>query len=302
MPKKKAPVGQPTLGLPDHVRDYFRRAFAAANHFTANLYSENPAMHEEWLDGSFIHRLREWSTPVRLDEGWVVHVGTHYLGGRRHWHNWEIADIGLIVVLREKGLVTRVKVAVLQSKRLYPDEISEIDELGVDDYVEGLARLMPKDDLLEKIIGARTFRLNQGSRYRALSVKDDQWKNIEDYEKNKFPVHYLFYHPVELPWEVCLPLQGGPAYRDVSIGAHVLRAKDLRTSCNQHPIGYTPSYADIHTASHWSIENFVADEVLTCREGTISKPDSQDLFQLFYRRSGPIAAGIALTIDVPPRG
>lgn len=38
----------------------------------------------------------------------------------RHFYGWEIADIGLLLFAKKAGAVVSKKVALLQSKRLYP--------------------------------------------------------------------------------------------------------------------------------------------------------------------------------------
>ena len=52
----------------------------------------------------------------------------------------------------------------------------------------------------------------------------------------------------------------------------------------------------------WALEYFVADLVLKCKEGYVAgvNPMEDDaLFTVFNRRSGPISAAIAITIDAP---
>jgi hypothetical protein len=73
--------------------------------------------------------------PRTLTSGWTVRIATHYLGGGRHYgewngweRRWEVADIGVLVMFREAGKLRRTKVALLQSKRLYPDE-QEFEEV-----------------------------------------------------------------------------------------------------------------------------------------------------------------------------
>jgi hypothetical protein len=43
-------------------------------------------------------------------------------GPLRHWRSWEVADIGVLVMFRRKGKLYKSKSALLQSKRLYPNE------------------------------------------------------------------------------------------------------------------------------------------------------------------------------------
>jgi hypothetical protein len=73
---------------------------------------------------------------------------------------------------------------------------------------------------------------------------------------------------------------------------------------------YRPTLADTHNmlAAHpngpapfgWRLEHFMADLLLSCREGRrFDVTDREALDGLFYRRSGPIAATIAVTVEVP---
>src|ERR1043166_2302634 len=80
-----------------------------------------PNAPEESLDLTWVEYLSHFSSPVVLDSNWVVKVESHYLGGLRHFYTWEIADIGILVFLRFGGARNKSKVALLQSKRLYPD-------------------------------------------------------------------------------------------------------------------------------------------------------------------------------------
>jgi len=48
------------------------------------------------------------------------------------------------------------------------------------------------------------------------------------------------------------------------------------------------------------LEHFVVDLVLECEAGYIaSSPDDGGLNYIFNRRTGPISAALALTIDAP---
>jgi hypothetical protein len=56
---------------------------------------------------------------------------------------------------------------------------------------------------------------------------------------------------------------------------------------------------DARSVSGWRIENFVADEVLRCREGKrFDGVDDEVLTGLLYRRNAPIAAAITMTVDI----
>lgn len=60
---------------------------------------------------------------------------------------------------------------------------------------------------------------------------------------------------------------------------------------------------DAFSASGWRLETFVADEVLRCRQGALFDGSAdENLEYLFYRRSAPIQAAIAITIDIAGEG
>ena len=51
------------------------------------------------------------------------------------------------------------------------------------------------------------------------------------------------------------------------------------------------------------LENFVADEVMRCREGRLfAKGTDESLENLLYRRSAPITAAIVITVDIGGEG
>jgi hypothetical protein len=69
--------------------------------------------------------------------------------------------------------------------------------------------------------------------------------------------------------------------------------------------GQKPTLAEIMTLCSgtpggWTLEHFIADLLLGCVEGSIFKDISEQRIQnLFYRRSGPISAAIAISIEAP---
>src|ERR1051326_7290859 len=65
---------------------------------------------------------------------------THFLGGFPMFRSWEIADIGFLVMFRRAGRLYRSKVALLQSKRLYPAELKRITRYAHDQII-GFGRL-----------------------------------------------------------------------------------------------------------------------------------------------------------------
>src|SRR4051794_25668942 len=106
--------------IPEDVIEWLRSVFASCNTRVTEKLSMNPNAPEESLDLTWIEHLTHFSTPVVLGSEWITKIESHYLGGLRHWRSWEIADIGVLVFLRLGGSITKSKVALLQSKRLYP--------------------------------------------------------------------------------------------------------------------------------------------------------------------------------------
>lgn len=64
-----------------------------------------PTVHETSLDLSLIESISQFAAPYRVTSQWTVRLDTHYLGGDRHFGEWEVADIGFIVVWRDRGKV-----------------------------------------------------------------------------------------------------------------------------------------------------------------------------------------------------
>ncbi len=119
----------PPIPIPADVRAWLHGVFVGCNGRVARTITQVPTTHEVPLDMTFIQHFLGVSAPRRFPSGWTVEISTHYLGGGRHFsewddfpRRWEIADIGMLVIFRQAGKMLRSKVALLQSKRLYPDE------------------------------------------------------------------------------------------------------------------------------------------------------------------------------------
>jgi hypothetical protein len=271
-----------------------------------------PNAHEGSLDLAFIDATAEHASPVRLASEWIVRIDTHFLGGRRHFSNWEIADIGILIQFRKAGKLLRTKVALLQSKRLYPRE-QPFEEDDLSDYGLGFIRLFKGDTTPAQVTTPRTLSFSDESRYQALRVGDGQYNAVAAYEeRHQIPVYYLLYHPSRIPHAVTVPLiETLDANGSNDIGCRIVPAQDLRavlSGCAPH---HAPSYAELKalrpipqvgtsSAGGWRLEEFVADLAITCKAGYIAK-DAHDsgLTTVFSRRSGPIGAAIAVTFDAP---
>src|SRR5437667_10094951 len=100
--------------IPPDVTEWIRGVFRECNGRIAEKLSNNPNLPEESLDLTWIEHLSQYASPVTLTSSWTIKIETHYLGGLRHLRNWEIADIGYLIFLRQAGAVKRSKLELRQ--------------------------------------------------------------------------------------------------------------------------------------------------------------------------------------------
>lgn len=309
----------PPIPLPADVRAWLRSAFQGCNEQVSAVLSRVPTNHESALDMAFIQHFAAIAAPVQFSSGWVVEFSTHFLGGGRHvgdfpWlpRRWEIADIGFLVLFRQGGKLIRSKVALLQSKRLYPDEL-DWDEDSPLDYVVGFSRFMRPDDEWGAVTAPRPFTFRPESRYQALVSGVNQYKAIAQYETaNQIPVYYLLYNPWQIPHTVTFPLTSDfQVAGSCDVGCRVVPAQQLRVALAGKPEGHSPAYGELRESliapftfeqhqAGWRLEHFVVDLLLECETGYIASGLSdRGLNYIFNRRTGPISAVLALTVDAP---
>jgi hypothetical protein len=303
---------------PEDVIGWVRRAFAGCNdHVTAKL-STMPNTYETSLDMAFIEHLSSVPSPVITASGWTINIQTHYLGGGRHFplwpdeRRWEIADIGVLVLYRLAGRIVRAKAALLQSKRLYANEI-DWDEDSPLDYMIGFGRLFADETDWATVAAPRQFTFTTESQYKALRKGAVQYDAIGGYEhRSGVPVHYLLHNPADLPYTRQVPAPAGPdEFLANKIGCRVLPAQDVHAAMRLLTDHAAPRFADLPPAATlpvfpgddlpgWRLEEFIADLVIKCRAGYVAE-SRQDggLNYIFSRRSAPIAAAFAITIEAP---
>ncbi len=294
------------MSIPGEIIDWFRDIFAACNRRLAERIQSAPATPEPHLDTTFIEHLMKYSAPRAFKTGWAIQIDTHYLGGMRHFNGWEIADIGVLLFFQRAGSLIRQKVALLQSKRLYPTA-GEIDHLDEYDFRIGMARLGQREQNAPSMMAQRSFSFEGTSRYEALRAHDNQYKAISEYiEQSRIPVFYLFYNPPSIPLKVQVPITvDTKVVNNPAVGARVISCLDVAQILHTEKEGYRPSIADLagkkSIDNHgWRLENFMADLLLRCEEGhRFTDSDSPEIRNLFFRRSGPIAATVAVTVEVP---
>jgi len=298
--------------LPGTVLEWIRGVFAEVNHRAAATLSRIPTTFETTLDHGLIAHLAEFGAPFKFQSEWIVTLDTHYLGGGRYWGNWEVADIGILVVFRKRGAIIGTKIALLQSKRLYPDELEVPSDRHAVDYRVGFGRLLTSDSEYQSHVKPRQFTFTRDSRYRALEYKEDQYEAILKYTVDHgIPVHYLLYHPLDIPFSTMLPATAAsrPDDGNLCVGCRILnsttldaKAKAAKLKKAANPTFVQLAGADTLAPDFWSLEHFVADLVIGCKEGHragTNPLEDEGLFLVFNRRGGPISAAISITIDSP---
>lgn len=312
------PASGPPFAMPADVIMWLKQVFADCNDRVTAKLSAMPHSYETSLDMAFVEQLASVASPVVTVSGWTVNLQTHYLGGGRHFplwpeeRRWEIADIGVLVLYRQAGQLVRAKAALLQSKRLYADEI-DWDEDSPVDYLVGFGRLVSDDQDWRAVASPRRFTFTDKSRYKALRKGDVQYAAISSYEdRTGVPVYYMLYNPAWLPYQRDVPAPAGTDQQFVNrVGCRVLPASEVHAGLIELADHASPRFADLPPASSlpalpgdelpgWRLEEFIADLVVQCRAGYVAA-SRQDggLNYIFNRRGAPIAAAFAITIEAP---
>lgn len=303
-------MSDPFAEIPEVVIDYVRGVFAAANDKVTRTMSVHPSMHEESLDHILVMELSATPPAFFAPQQVGVSLESHWLGGRHLFERWEIADIAFFVILRRAGHLVARKVALLQTKRLYSKEIP-VAPIDPFDYRVGMGRLVDRTEPQVPMAWQRRFRFDGRCAYGAMTAGHDQVQRIDRYEELRgIPVYYGFYNPLAIPYDADYPAADGcPPTLANDVGMRVLTARTVHAALAALDAGRAPTFDgltasqvrrdDAESSRGWRIENFVADEVLRCRQGRrFDSVTDERLSDLLYRRSAPIAAAITMTIDV----
>lgn len=293
--------------FPKEVHRYVRTAFARANRSIGEKIANAPNSPEESLDLSLIETLSKYSSPRIVCPGWAVRIDVHFLGGLRHYRNWEIADIGVLLFAKSGTNVVSQKVAVLQSKRLFPNTHG-IAEESLADYHIGFGRLLPSSPQVPTLARSYKYDFDLNSKYKAMTVGSDQYKAIEQYQsESEVPVHYLMYNTWEIPVSYTVPIHGNVTLgSNANGGARVVSAKKLHNKLSGKKDNYQPSFEDLKQIESnskaslygYRLEHFIADRLMNCKDGYLFESSNEEsIFNLFNRRSGPISAAFSVTIE-----
>jgi hypothetical protein len=142
-------------------------------------------------------------------------------------------------------------------------------------------------------------------------MKDEQCEAITNYQnKSGIPVHYLLYNTNNIPYKLDIPVTSKVVASTNEVGCRVIPAEKIYNQFKKEKKGFVPSYGELkflldppfnvdEHASGWRLEHFVSELFLNCEQGYIIKEkDDINLENLFYRRSGPIAAAFSVTFDI----
>ena len=295
--------------IPESIKKWVKEQFENCNSQLAYDLSIFPGIREESLDNNFISYFSRIPGPFKFVSNWTIRIDAHFIGGGKHYYNWEVADIGLMLIFRRNGQIIRSKMAFLQSKKLYPASVKFVSQ---DPYMRmGMGRLLVTESEHQEIVKPKLAKFEERSKYKAFKKDSEQQKAMSSFQE-KFQIHmyYLFYNPLVIPYEIESPLRDRPDMAENRVGCRVIKKDVLDEALKIHDSKYTPSYGDLKYMlqgdhlddSHeggWRLEYFIADLMLECKEGLIDdSPNFETLYEIMSRKSSPIAASLAITFDL----
>ncbi len=90
------------------------------------------------------------------------------------------------------------------------------------------------------------------------------------------PIYYLLYNPFQLPWTTDIPIHAGTNYPlQCTVGCRVIPQEEIHRALATRNKDQSPVYNQLLTgtfahAPHkagWTLESYVVDLLLKCREG-----------------------------------
>ncbi len=289
--------------IPDDAIDWFRAVFAEANRKVTERLINVPNIRETALDDGLIEAVIPYSPPRLLPSGTVVEMNVHNIGGLRRLGRWETADIAVLVFVYRAGTLLSQKIGLLQSKRLYPanNDVDDDDPVG---FAYGMNKFLRRDPKSPLGKLHRQFDFTDDCTYAALTAGSDQVEVINRLnEEFGDAVYYLFYNPPVIPTTVRYPVASYQTVTQPPLGCRVYTMADVAPILAKLDKGAAPTLGGLEKAgpsSNWRLETWAADLLLRCKVGQQFGEDRQEIVgRLLERRSGPIAAAIAVSIALP---
>ena len=296
------------LKIPGDVKAFLVERFSDCNKKIAFQLSTFPNAHEEALDLLFISYFAVMQGAIKFDSRWTLRLDAHFIGGGRHYRTWEVADIGLMVMFRRNGKMIRSKLTFLQSKKLFahPLQLKSYDPY----HRHGMGRLLVTDDEHLELVTPRLLKYSELSRYKAFKVGSEQEKAMADFSTEyNVPLHYLFYNPCLIPWQIQSPVEGLPEITENKVGCRVVAKPVVDNILKNAKNDSSPSYKDLKTGfgkafpklrseAGWRLEHFICDLFIGGSEGVVDdSPNFKLMTQIMSRKSSPISSALSITFD-----
>ncbi|MBD1862354.1 MULTISPECIES: hypothetical protein [Trichocoleus] len=302
------PTDRPDLTLPNDVKNFLKQLFLECNRKISFQLSMFPNAHEESLDLLFISHFAHMQGAIKFDSNWTLRIDAHFIGGGRHFRTWEVADIGLMVMFRKNGRITRSKLAFLQSKKLYASPLKYKPQDP--HFRAGLGRLLVTEEEHCELVKTMLLKYSEKSKYKALKLKSEQEGAMSMFSsRHNITLHYLLYNPSLIPWEIKTPVEGVPTIDENKVGCRVISKPFLDTSFQDKQVNYAPSYKDIRDAfkkdfsdqesvAGWKMENFICDLFINGKEGLVDdSPNFQTMLRIMSQKTSPISSALSITFD-----
>jgi hypothetical protein len=299
---------RPDLVLPDDVKNFLLQLFSECNKKISFQLSIFPNAHEEALDLLFISHFAHMQGALKFGSNWTLRIDAHFIGGGRHFRTWEVADIGLMVMFRKNGKITRSKLTFLQSKKLYASSLKYKPQDPY--YRSGLGRLLVTEEEHRELIETRLLKYSETSKYKALKLKSDQEEAMRIFSsRHNITLHYLLYNPSLIPWGIRTPVEGLPTINENKVGCRIISKPFLDKNFEQKNVNYSPSYKDIkdtferdfsgqESGAGWKMENFICDLFISGEEGLVDdSPNFETMLNIMSQKSSPISSALSITFD-----
>jgi hypothetical protein len=303
------PSDRPDLFLPDDVQKFLLNLFSECNRRISFQLSTFPNAHEEALDLLFISHFAHMQGAIKFGSNWTLRIDAHYIGGGRHYRTWEVADIGLMVIFRKKGKITRSKLTFLQSKKLYA---SSLKYIPVDPYYRaGMGRLLVTEAEHREFVKPRLLKYSETSKYKALKMKSEQQEAMSSFSSRyNIKLHYLLYNPSLIPWGIKTPVEALPIINENKVGCRIITKAFLDRTLGNKGANFSPSYKDIkegfktefsgsESEGGWRMEHFINDLFIGGTEGLVDdSPNFETMIGLMSQKSSPISSALSITFDI----
>jgi hypothetical protein len=303
-----SPFVHPSAALPAEVTEFLLQLLSGCNRRISFQLSTFPNAHEESLDLMFISHFASMQGAIKFGSHWTLRIDAHYIGGGRHYRTWEVADIGLMAMYRKNGTLIGSKLAFLQSKKLYasPLKLKEYDPY----FRMGMGRLLVTENEHRELVETRVLKYSERSKYKALKLQGEQQNAMKAFsDLHRVPVHYLFYNPSVIPWEICTPVELLPDVPENKVGCRVVPKTLIDQILAGRPGTYSPCYKDVQgkfskqfseneSEAGWRIEHFICDLFLRGNEGLLDdSPNFQLMTNILSQKSSPISSALSITFD-----